>query len=407
MLAEEDSLKLREALLVLERGDAVLEAMRNRLEEFNIFEAVGMGRLEIRHSNFLAYLLDPKESHGLEDSFVKGLLRIVSEEYGGRPSVSLQGAEDWSLRDLDVQRERDNIDILLTEEEHRLVVLIENKTSSNEHDEQLLRYAGIVENRHPGYQQLFLYLSPDEPDEGELSDKRYVSITYTDIEKVICRIVDAPPQSANDELLSILEHHYLPLLRRRDLVPDQELAQLAASVYRKHKAAIDYIIEHQSQMGSIEALVSEHEPELRSIRTSRNRVAFIVSDWKNLGLESSHETRYGWRLHFQFRDEDKGLSLVLYLRPAQDELGRKIVAAAREAGHPFRLDPKQRAQNRVLLYTRSILRAGQFDDEPSVSTERIRREWEGFLEKDLPRIRSVIAAALSAREEDPPVTKSD
>ena len=40
----------------------------------NIFEAVGLDRQEIRHSNFLAFLLRPQESHGLSDAFLKRLI---------------------------------------------------------------------------------------------------------------------------------------------------------------------------------------------------------------------------------------------------------------------------------------------------------------------------------------------
>jgi hypothetical protein len=41
----------------------------------NIFEAAGMQRQEIRHSNFLAFLLSPLESHGMGDAFLKRLLQ--------------------------------------------------------------------------------------------------------------------------------------------------------------------------------------------------------------------------------------------------------------------------------------------------------------------------------------------
>ena len=41
---------------------------------FNLFEAVNIVRQEIRHSNFLAFLLNPAESHGLGDKFLRALL---------------------------------------------------------------------------------------------------------------------------------------------------------------------------------------------------------------------------------------------------------------------------------------------------------------------------------------------
>ena len=37
--------------------------------DLNIFEAVGLVRQKIRHSNFLAYLLSPRQNHGLQGGF--------------------------------------------------------------------------------------------------------------------------------------------------------------------------------------------------------------------------------------------------------------------------------------------------------------------------------------------------
>ena len=42
-----------------------LERLESRLSEFNIFETLGIQHYEIRHSNTLAYWMNPSESHGL------------------------------------------------------------------------------------------------------------------------------------------------------------------------------------------------------------------------------------------------------------------------------------------------------------------------------------------------------
>ncbi len=45
-----------------------------RVGKLNIFDALGVVHQEIRHSNFLAWLLDPAESHGLGGLFLKAVL---------------------------------------------------------------------------------------------------------------------------------------------------------------------------------------------------------------------------------------------------------------------------------------------------------------------------------------------
>ena len=53
-----------EAISQLE-NDAEFHELVEKTRRLNIFEVLGITKTEIRHSNFLAWLLDPKEAHGL------------------------------------------------------------------------------------------------------------------------------------------------------------------------------------------------------------------------------------------------------------------------------------------------------------------------------------------------------
>jgi hypothetical protein len=55
--------------------DPDFDSIHRRMLLFNVFEAVGAVRAELRHSNFLAYLLSPSRPHGL----------------GSRPLIALSG----------------------------------------------------------------------------------------------------------------------------------------------------------------------------------------------------------------------------------------------------------------------------------------------------------------------------
>jgi len=65
-------LQLLQALVV---DNPELEELESLLEEFNIFEALGAVRQEARHSDFLAFLLNPRQNHGLGDAFARRLLQ--------------------------------------------------------------------------------------------------------------------------------------------------------------------------------------------------------------------------------------------------------------------------------------------------------------------------------------------
>ena len=51
-----------------------LLALEERVGRFNLFDALGIARRELSHSNFLAWLLDPAESHGQGPLFLRAVL---------------------------------------------------------------------------------------------------------------------------------------------------------------------------------------------------------------------------------------------------------------------------------------------------------------------------------------------
>src|SRR5947208_14779518 len=112
--------------------DKDLEELERLLDQFNIFEAMGPVHLEERHSDFLAFLLNPRQSHGLGDTFAKRLLQNVTRNApSGSLPVSPIHLDLWDLDQMLVLRERQSIDILLLDETNQLAVIIENKIHSS------------------------------------------------------------------------------------------------------------------------------------------------------------------------------------------------------------------------------------------------------------------------------------
>ncbi len=63
MSGDADSHGVKKDLQALEHlvvGNEDLERLEALLDQFNIFEAIGVVNQELRHSDFLAYLLDPR-----------------------------------------------------------------------------------------------------------------------------------------------------------------------------------------------------------------------------------------------------------------------------------------------------------------------------------------------------------
>lgn len=123
---------------VVENDD--LLALESIVGRFNVFDALDAKRRELSHSNFLAWLLDPNESHHHGALFLSALLMDLLTQgralIAGSP-LSLLELDGRDLHDAQVLREWRNIDLLISVPSIGLIVAVENKVNSSEHSNQL------------------------------------------------------------------------------------------------------------------------------------------------------------------------------------------------------------------------------------------------------------------------------
>ncbi len=104
--------------------------------DFNVFKIVKVISDEVRHSAFLAELLNPKGSHGQEDVF----LRLFVEKFGIKDfqcQTAVANVEQHIGVVTDTNGGR--IDILIDDKNGNHII-IENKIYANDQDNQLIRY---------------------------------------------------------------------------------------------------------------------------------------------------------------------------------------------------------------------------------------------------------------------------
>ena len=209
------------------------------LKNPNIFQILRITKNEIRHSNFLSWLLDPNESHKLGDIFLKRFLREVfsSDKFGDIDQVDVEGMD---LSKVEIQREWKNIDILIKLE--NVVVCVENKVLSKEHSNQLKRYKEIIENQFPNHHQTFVYLTP-EGDTSEDESDTYEPISYEFIVESLDRIISVYGESLNEQVKNYIKD-YITIIKR-ELMGTDKLTELSKKIYQNHKELFDFIIDHK------------------------------------------------------------------------------------------------------------------------------------------------------------------
>jgi hypothetical protein len=205
---------------------------------------VGAIRAELRHSNFLAFLLSPSRPHGLGEDILVCLLRafISKLPHDKRPV----GVLDLLTGDLDtaiVERERNNIDIFIEIKALDLAVVIENKVSAGVSEGQLSRYKQFVQSRFPGWHKLLVLLTPDgeRPDDPAYDDPDYLCYSYNELADLIGKYVQDKRTSISDDVALILNNYVETL--RRSIVEDADLSGKARLLYFRHREAFDFIFD--------------------------------------------------------------------------------------------------------------------------------------------------------------------
>ena len=216
------------------------EQMRLELNAPNIFSALAVQRKEIRHSNFIGYLLDPNETHQLNDLVLRRVLRDIFNESKNNLR-NIFDADDIDYSNVEIRREWRNIDILIILKED--VVVIENKVDSVDHLKQLDRYKEIADRSFNGMKIHYVYLTPfgDNP-QDETSRKDYINYSYEKISKIIESILNLYRNSISEKIYFYLSD-YLSVLKR-ELLMNDPINDLARRVYTKHKEVLDFIFEN-------------------------------------------------------------------------------------------------------------------------------------------------------------------
>jgi hypothetical protein len=221
------------------------------LKRFNPIKTMGMQHMEIRHSAILGWLLDPQESHGMGDQFLKAFLasalRDGTGEHSAFRALEISQAD---IMDAEVRREWRSIDLLVISRTNGWVFIIENKFHSKQHGNQLKNYYQKVEDAfssdHKANDQrldihgIFLILHDEEP-----QDPRYATIQYKDVLALLKRSIDDQVRPLSPEVRIFIQH-YVEVIEEATDMDDakNDMITLARQLYRDHKKVLDFVVEH-------------------------------------------------------------------------------------------------------------------------------------------------------------------
>lgn len=286
-LPTDDFFKQKQALLKLLTSEDLAELNAKSDNKFNIFQALKLQNNEVKHSNFLGWLLTPFESHNLMDCFLKELLKIALQNDTSLVDIILSDLTDAKVTLEKMANDGRRMDIFIESPRNKLVCVIENKVWSGEGCNQLEDYRDYILN-HDNYKdykhKIFLFLTPYKYSLCE-DYKGYIRINYGDILKAINNLMKQYGCLLDDDVKIFIEHYKKMVERNIMGKTDKEIIDLCRKIYRENKSAIDLIIEnndYKADVLNVMAEVIKERTDLQEITVENNGILALPDNLNNL-----------------------------------------------------------------------------------------------------------------------------
>jgi len=274
-MTEQENKALKKFLLDI----SCLDALDTKKDDVNIFEVLKVTNTEIRHSNILAWLLDPNENHGIGDTFIKEFITKIVQ----KSSEDMCNPFDILLQDFytyQVYREANHMDIVLISKEEKTAIIIENKIWSGESSHQLATYFEKSRTEYSNCKNiLYVFLTPQGYDSSNPDE--WISFSYED---VINALENATKEKCLTFETSLIIKNYIGIVSKKIMKErDEKLLKICNDIYNKHRTALRLIFENVNIDKSVDSEIICNELKTLSangeiVYADNNRWEFFTKD---------------------------------------------------------------------------------------------------------------------------------
>ncbi len=423
VLAEERE-KQEKGLNKFAAGESLEKIRKLAAEQRNEFDALdfvgelrfGSGRslwgLEEFHSKVLAWLLDPRGSHGLGDRFLTLFLLQA-----GMPPVGYP--QDWTATEVIrewkhvVDGQQGYLDILIVNYAQQILCAVENKVFSSEHSNQLTRYRkALEESSYSTFAKYLVFLTPQGTFPAREEDKRqWKPLAYSKVFGIVQQVVDDHKIPARTGVRGFLNQYATTL--RRNIMPETSLSQLARKIYLEHRESIDLIVKNRPNWTAeakqwIKEAIKQQPKWLLDLE-DKDYICFRSNDWDRHDATQTEggelpETNALLLLDFTFfednTDEPPRPCLQLELSPKNETnefLRHKLFEVVRQKPQLFKSNDNSLSDDWVLLHQSDyILDKADFGTGWDDGTTRAKLEkWiTDFAANEFPAMNEIIVDCL-------------
>jgi len=333
-----------------------LETLEAQIKKFNPFKILKIESHEIRHSNVLAWLLDPKESHNLGDKIFKKIVShvLINNEEFTPTNLGINDIQMYYFSDLIVYREKNNIDILVISKAHNFILLIENKIYSRETKHQLRKYLDYVQEEYKDFSILPVLLTL-EGVEAE-NDDRFCSLDYFNVYEIVKFNTGLYKDYIPNDVFEFIQFYLKSL--KGILEMDENTKKLCKEIYQQHKEALDLIyqvvnISETAFLNAVEEFEKQH-PLIKTTSKNNKMFWFTLPEFKNM-KNMDYQWNGGYPVAIWFSDYYKNLKIIIEIGPFdRPEMRLELLKHLEENGFKIHERSKRPESTYTRIFTKYL-----------------------------------------------------
>jgi hypothetical protein len=380
-----------------------LDSIRSYADKINVFSVLRMEHNEIRHSNMLAWLLDPSEKHGLGSDFLRHFLNDVisnNKEVLNSGNIDLASLLLKNIDDFTVFREKFRIDILLVSANAKQLIAIENKVGARQSDDQLITYRERLNDEYAGYEKLLLFLTPTKE---EPEDEEWIKVTYRSVLYACEHAADRKDIKSETRMLL---SNYIEILKRYIMNENEEIERLCREIYRKHRSALDLIYEYRPDNSLIVFervcdMLAKRAEEKKDIifdpkDSVKSYIRFTTKDLEALIPRYEPIKSNGWGDGILIKYEVVNTPDTLYFQAQMttqtddaEEIRQKVSKIVQDHKKEFGFT-RFRPGKWTAVYLRGLLDKKDIEDDPERFIEQLGKKIERLLDHDIKKFESIL-----------------
>ncbi len=186
-------------------------------ENFNVFKILKLTTNELRHSAFIAELLNPNGNHGQKDVFLKLFLEQINIPDFSFNTESANAISEYDIGTINKDKtEGGRIDILIIDKHYKKSIIIENKIYAPDQNNQIERYYNYAIKKFSNFLIIYLTLDDNRKPPKDATDKpeilkRLKCVTYQ--EKIINWLENCQKEAVNLPIIRESIQQYIHLLK--------------------------------------------------------------------------------------------------------------------------------------------------------------------------------------------------